>query len=298
MLAGATAFALPLNKGQRMHIKRGRGSDIKWHSIDSDGNTWFKGVCSLFDLKFEKSNDPQIADRLSQVLNEACRLNSDFLSQWYGFKITTNLEFSKDWGLGSSSSLVYCIAKWADVEPFELYDRTFGGSGYDIACAQSNSPLLYTRKEEEIEINYRDFFPKFADRLHFVYLGNKQNSRTEIDRFQKTRKNITSSRIDEVSKLSKVCAGAKDLQTFCEALEEMEALVSSDLQLEKIKTQRFSDFDGTIKSLGAWGGDFVIAASEQSPDRVNKYFQSKGLDTVIPFNQLVCQEEQEVALAQ
>ena len=29
---------------------------------------------------------------------------------------------------------------------------------------------------------------------------------------------------------------------------------------EKIKDKLFNDFDGEIKSLGAWGGDFILAS--------------------------------------
>ena len=203
MLEGATALALPLKLGQSMEVKRGRGSDIKWNAIDADGKVWFKGVCSLFDMKFEKSSDDVVAKKLSEILNEACRLNSDFLSQWYGFKITTKLDFCRNWGFGSSSSLVYCIAQWADVEPYELYDRTFGGSGYDIACARADSPLLYTRKEEEINISYVDFDPPFSRNMYFVYLGEKADSRDAIRHFESKRNKISSESISTMSDLSR-----------------------------------------------------------------------------------------------
>ena len=37
---------------------------------------------------------------------------------------------------------------------------------------------------------------------------------------------------------------------------------------------------GEIKSLGAWGGDFILAAG---PSDSNKYFEKKGFKTVIRF---------------
>lgn len=293
MLQGATAFAMPLKLGQSMEVKRGRGSDIKWNALDADGKEWFKGVCSLFDMKFEKSSDESIANRLSQILNEACRLNSDFLSQWYGFKITTRLDFSRNWGFGSSSSLVYCIAQWADVEPYELYDRTFGGSGYDIACARADSPLLFTRKEEEINISYVDFDPPYSENMYFVYLGEKANSRDAIRHFDSRRNKISSNSIASMSELSRSCAEANSLKEFTEVLSEVENLVAAELKLQRVQDTHFSDFDGIIKSLGAWGGDFVLAVSEMDSDSVKSYFSAKGLPLVKSFDELVyCENEQ------
>ena len=298
VLRGATAFALPVCRGQHLEVKKGRGSDIKWNALDSEGNTWFKGVCSLFDMKFEKSTDEQVAEKLSAILNEACRLNSDFLSQWYGFKITTKLEFNREWGLGSSSSLVYCIAQWADVEAYELYDRTFGGSGYDIACARADSPLLYTRNEENINISYPDFNPGFANNLHFVYLGQKKNSREAIAHFEKKSGGIKQAQIDEISELSRACAAARSLDEFSGILIETENIVSSLLGLTRVQDELFSDFEGVVKSLGAWGGDFALVASPLPAAKVASYFQNKGLDVIIPFQDLVAREGQPAAMAE
>ena len=56
------------------------------------------------------------------------------------------------------------------------------------------------------------------------------------------------------------------------------------LEQPTIKSQLFADFDGSIKSLGAWGGDFVLAASEQNP---TEYFSRKGYHTVINYCDMV-----------
>ena len=58
------------------------------------------------------------------------------------------------------------------------------------------------------------------------------------------------------------------------------------LMLKFCKIQAVNDFDGAVKSLGAWGGDFFLAASEMPFERVSKYFQTKGLKTVFKFNDL------------
>ena len=42
-----------------------------------------------------------------------------------------------------------------------------------------------------------------------------------------------------------------------------------------------------VKSLGAWGGDFVLAASAMDSAAITAYFKSKGLNTIIPYEQMV-----------
>ncbi len=225
---------------------------------------------------------------MSSILNHAVQLNSDFLSQWYGFKINTKLEFSREWGLGSSSSLVYCIAKWADVEPYELYERTFGGSGYDIACASADGPLLFTRTEEEIRINHLDFNPAFKDQLYFVYLGNKQSSAEAVAHFNAFENRINSGIINDMSQISKACAVATNLKDFTRCLNECEDIIHHELKLEKLQQSQFKDFEGTVKSLGAWGGDFALIASDLPRQKVEDYFNSKGLDKLFSFEELAC----------
>jgi hypothetical protein len=46
----------------------------------------------------------------------------------------------------------------------------------------------------------------------------------------------------------------------------------------------FSDFKGEIKSLGAWGGDFVMVISESDP---TAYFSEKGFTTVISYDEMI-----------
>ena len=50
-----------------------------------------------------------------------------------------------------------------------------------------------------------------------------------------------------------------------------------------MKKLKFKDFKGEIKSLGAWGGDFILASGDDSPS----YFKSKGYKTIIKFDDMV-----------
>ena len=71
---------------------------------------------------------------------------------------------------------------------------------------------------------------------------------------------------------------------FDEILDQHETLMARILNQTPVKKLLFEDFKGSIKSLGAWGGDFVLASGDhQSPH----YFKQKGFHTVIPFNQMM-----------
>ena len=52
----------------------------------------------------------KLTNRLVQILNAAKQLNPDFLNDNKGFKISTHLTFPKNWGLGTSSTLINNIA--------------------------------------------------------------------------------------------------------------------------------------------------------------------------------------------
>ena len=60
--------------------------------------------------------------------------------------------------------------------------------------------------------------------------------------------------------------------------------MSNVLEVTTIKESMFSDFDGVIKSLGAWGGDFILSISKEDP---TQYFREKGFDVVIPYEEMI-----------
>ena len=51
--------------------------------------------------------------------------NQDFLAELKGAVIETQLDFLRNWGLGSSSTLINNIAQWANVNPFDLQQKSF-----------------------------------------------------------------------------------------------------------------------------------------------------------------------------
>ncbi|GAB5552836.1 MAG: GYDIA family GHMP kinase [Saprospiraceae bacterium] len=283
VLNGALALAIPARYGQQFIIKESASTaPIRWESFDHQNQKWFEGYFNLNPLRVKESTDSAVAERLLQIFTALTQLNPESTFLKPGLSFQSYLEFPNNWGLGSSSTLIAALAQWAAVDPYDLLAQTFGGSGYDLACAISDQPLLYQIQKDTRQFVQVPFFPDFHDQLYFVFLNQKQNSREGIQRY---RTLVNPSEADRriVSQLTLDFLQAKDLKEFEAVMNEHENFVATKLQLPKVKAQKFPDYWGAVKSLGAWGGDFVLATSSKSRDATVSYFKEKGLETVIPF---------------
>jgi hypothetical protein len=84
--------------------------------------------------------------------------------------------------------------------------------------------------------------------------------------------------------LSEAFLTCNKLSDFEKLMMEHELIVSKTIQLKPIQQELFPDYFGQTKSLGAWGGDFILATgNEETPN----YFNQKGFQTVIPYRDLV-----------
>lgn len=280
ILDGAKGLALPTEKGQLLQIQDREDSRIQWESYDHRKELWFSMSCTI-DFKELEASDPKIAKHLIALLKRAKDLNSEFLS--HGLSAKSFLEFPRDWGLGSSSTLISTIAQWALIDPYQLLKGRFKGSGYDIACAQAKEAIIYSLEDSIPRSTPTQFNPDFADQLFFVHLGQKQISADAITAYQKIdfdKKAV----IEKINKLTDDFVNAKNCSEFQESINKHEALLSSVLNIQPIKEQFFSDYDGAVKSLGAWGGDFALmCGSKKTPS----YLIEKGFDIVIPFRDMV-----------
>jgi hypothetical protein len=72
---------------------------------------------------------------LISILHQGYLLNRNFITGSMGYNITTHLNFPKKMGTGNSL-LINNIAQWLQIDAFTLLNNSFGGSGYDIACAK------------------------------------------------------------------------------------------------------------------------------------------------------------------
>ena len=285
VLDGALAIALPTQYGQEMHITPSEREGIFFRSLTQEGIPWYEGQLFVGDTN-------PIAQTLERILSQAQRMQPNFLTD-QSVRVETRLDFPREWGLGSSSTLISMIAQWAEVDPYELLWNSFGGSGYDIACARASSPILYQLTEGKAKVYPIYYNPPFAASLFFVYLNKKQNSREGIALYQGLKKN-KKPLITQLSQLTEEIYRTHSLDTFSKLLSEHEAVLSSYLRLPTVKDSLFKDFSGTIKSLGAWGGDFVLAIGEES--YIKEYFISKGMQTILPFAQMILPTDREPIL--
>ena len=291
VLDGAKALAVPTTCGQNLTVESIQEPQLIWNSFTNTGECWLEIIFDLPKLRlvsatFETNNDggkDVIAEKLKEILLEVKKLNPSFLNSGEGALVKTKLTFPKNWGLGTSSTLINNLANWAKLNPYELLENTFGGSGYDIACAHCNTPILYTRNGIKPIVEKVNFNPIFKDQLYFVYLNKKQNSREGIQRFKTLKGNLTSE-IIQISKLTDALIKCSNLNDFEKLMVEHEQIVSKTIQLKTVQELLFADYFGQTKSLGAWGGDFILATgNEDTPD----YFKQKGFETVIPYQDLI-----------
>lgn len=287
VLDGALSLAVPTKFGQHFNVEEINESKIVWQSLDVHQNIWFETEFDITNNEISQStlNDNETSQRLQEIFKAVQQLNPIFFKNDKGYKITTALEFSKNWGLGTSSTLIHNISLWANVDPYRLLEKTFGGSGYDIACAQVGSTLTYqlSRNKDSRLIKPVVFNPVFKNHLYFVYLNEKQDSREEIKRYKKNTLNLTES-ISKVNQITKRIILCNSLDDFDKLIETHEQIISKIINQKPIKNRLFQDFNGSIKSLGAWGGDFILATSKTNP---TDYFKSKGFDTILSFNNIV-----------
>lgn len=287
VLDGVPALAVPTRYGQELQVLPEVGEGLFWRAAERKQN-WFMAKFSTTGP--EVTTDDSVAKRLWEILTAADELRPGALGEaTEGNSAATEMDFDRAWGLGSSSTLIAGVAAWLNVDPYALLERTFGGSGYDLACAVADGPLVYTRAAEpggSPGVEPVDWRPDWTAHTYFVYRNRKQNSREGIAAYRS--KNIGSGVKDEVGQFTTaLLEPALHPRAAAQILKEHEHLVGATLRMTPVQEEYFGDFPGQIKSLGAWGGDFIWAVSERPGEFVRKYFNERGLETVIPYGEMV-----------
>jgi len=296
VLEGAEALALPAKYGQSLEVvplktisKTTKSNRLLWKSVDEKDNCWFQCEFKLpnFTIKcktFMSKKEQEIALKLQEILLESKRLNPDFLIENQSFYVKTKTDFPLNWGLGSSSTLINNIAQWAKIDAFKLQFRVFGGSAYDIACAQNDTPIIYKLVNKKPVIKPVFFEPSFKKNLYFVHLNVKKNSRNAIKAYQKNLLNKENQIKDITEITKKILNMCLNLRQFEEIITQHEQILASILHQKTIKELLFPDYFGAIKSLGAWGGDFILATGN---DATPSYFKAKGYTTILTYKQMI-----------
>lgn len=285
VLDGAKALAIPTKMGQDLSVTETSQTNVMyWKSFDADQSVWFEDTLFVDAIIANQPSEhpTEVREVLKKILFEAHLLNPKVLPN-KGFQVETLLTFPRNWGLGTSSTLINNIAQWFEIDAFELLKKSFGGSGYDIANAQNNTPITYRLANNKPVVEVVHFKPDFANNMYFLYLNKKQNSKSAIANYYAKKHNIDALKSQINTITQKIVQGVNQSQLE-DLLQEHEAILSQILETETVKQCYFPDFKGTVKSLGAWGGDFVLVISDTNP---YFYFKEKGFSTLIPFQEMI-----------
>ncbi len=274
VLKGSLGLAIPTCYGQHLHFEPTDTSSLLWKSFDCKNKIWFQAE---FDhqLSILATSDDSMAAFLQHLLRKGFALSGE---SFQAGTVSTLLEFDRSWGLGSSSTLTYLIALWLGANQMKLHDATQNGSGYDIACASAKTAIVY-RKTEDIYIHPLRM-PEVYNQAFFVHLNRKQQSKPEVLQFLNS--NHSKSDLNRISEISTALTFVSTKAELISLLTEHEAIMSSLLNKPTVQAAVFPEFKGIVKSLGAWGGDFVMAVGDDAPN----YFKSKGYHTIIPFDKM------------
>lgn len=287
VLDGAKSLAMPVRFGQTLRVEMGDSiGKLSWQSQNPDGSRWFEAAFMWPDFQIMDASDEKTAQTLSEILRACQRQNPSFFIENQSFRVLTQNDFPREWGLGTSSTLIAALARWAGVDPYTILFETLGGSGYDLACAYAEGPILYQLEGQVPKVEPVVFAPKFSEQLYFIFLGKKQNSREGITRYRE-RAGENPEIIEKISWLTQQFLEAQTLEELEAILLAHEVLVSETIGLPRAKDLHFKDYWGEVKSLGAWGGDFVLVTSAQPEAETRAYFEQKGMEVIMPWRTMV-----------
>jgi len=286
VLYGAKALAVPLQFGQQMLVSEIKEQGIiMWETFVQD-KLWFSASFRREDMNILNHSNERTALIVRKLLKEGAGLNHDLSSGEKGCLVRNNIGFNMEWGLGSSSSLLSNLAAWLDIDLYTYYQRVFQGSGYDVFSARANTPISYQLKAKKPEIIKTTLKTAITNKLYFIYLGFKKDSQESVQKFRAGIRPDPKI-INEISALTDAMIDTSDANDFFEMMRLHEELLSGLLKQPKIKEERFADFKGEIKSLGAWGGDFIMAGTHISANELKQYFLNHNLPVIFKWDEIV-----------
>jgi hypothetical protein len=281
VLHGADALCLPLKTGQKLIADKSDDGLIHWKwSFHDDVLADFSLVASTLEVHEQRVGQAGWAVKLLTLIRAEA---GHFLAEGAHLHFV-NL-FPAEWGLGSSSATISSLCRMAKVDPFQVNQNLMGGSGADIASTTATNWFVY-RKTSPRPISWElPFSYQFPDNTYFIYTGKKQATASHLaEVHQKQNPHVVS-----WMQVNDFVYRFLAVPTIPEALKiiyEHELLIGSGIEKDPIGVD-FQDFPGKVKSLGAWGGDFFMALTQQSDKFVKNYFQQKGFQTVLNWKELV-----------
>ena len=283
VLDGALALAVPTQLGQEFFYEEfhDNRSLLVWEAYHQN-KLWLKTEIDYRKGLILSSNLKEPAEFIFKVLMKASELSETKFKNGDSYHLKTNLQFPADFGLGSSSTLMNNLAEWSGIDAYQLNDLTLGGSGYDIAVAKEKSAVLFQINDDQRISKPVNFNPDFKNDLIFIHLNQKQDSREGINLYRSKEK--SHELIESFSEITLKVLNTRTIEEFSDLMNLHEEKLSAFLGIQTAKEKFFRDCPSFIKSLGAWGGDFVM--SSIFPD-YGLYFSEKGFDTVFTWSELI-----------
>ena len=283
VMKGAMALAIPAKLDQELNVISTNSDFVNWKSFNKDNQIWYeekffldKGTL-IYHGKKNKMSDliVRLFDYIHKFNNPEKSIGNEFI--W-------KINFNINWGLGSSSTLINNLSKWAKVNPYKLLFSVFNGSGYDIACCDKSNPIIFQKKDDYLSVSDTTFNPNFLNNLFLIFLNKKQDTQKSVQNFLETDQSLSEG-INQINEIVHEIENVKDITTFESLIERHEKIIANILQMPTIQNEKFTDYNnGVIKSLGSWGGDFVLATGdEKSVD----YFEEKGFNTIRKISDLL-----------
>lgn len=279
---GALVLAVPTKLGQEFFFeeKQDGKSLIFWEAYHQN-KLWLKAVIDYKSWQILETNIASNAEFILKTLKNVQSLSEIKFKSSDTYHLKTNLQFPADYGLGSSSTLMNNLAEWSGIDPFHLNSISLGGSGYDIAVAKAKSAVLYQNKPQ-IHFEKVNFNPIFKNELIFIHLNQKQDSREGINLYKSKSK--SQELINVFSNLTKNILLCSELDKFSDLMTLHEQHISDFIEIPPVKSIYFADCAKFVKSLGAWGGDFVMSAKFEG---FEDYFWGKGFSTIYSWSDII-----------
>jgi len=268
----ARGIAMPTSFGQHLSVESYQGPEhLLWEALDHENQPWFTAG---FDIegRVMHSSSAAMAQKLRDFLAPVRHSNAWNAS----VRVRTKIDFPRLWGLGTSSTLCALLAQWANVEVLS-FRKLHGGSGYDLACAQASGAISYALINGEPEF-FRVQLPTVLASVVFVYRGAKQKTDSSLTLVE--RNPFSQAQCEEISWLSGAFLTVKSLEELESIIEQHERLISNHLGLERAVNGPFKGIQGQAKSLGGWGGDFVMLTRFEEN---RQWLESNGFTAIIPF---------------
>ncbi len=279
---GALVLAVPTKLGQELFFTENddQQSSVHWQAYHQN-QLWLDTKIDYKNWIIKETNNQKASEFILKVLKTVQTFSETKFKNDVSYHFKTNLQFPSDFGLGSSSTLMSNLGEWAEIDPFILNEESLGGSGYDVAVAKEKSAIMYSRFPER---TYHKivFEPSFKDELIFIHLNQKQDTREGISHYKS--KPTSTELINQYSELTKMIVKSQNLEEFSELMTIHEQKLSDFLGIPSVKEIYFPNCPSFVKSLGAWGGDFVLTSKFGD---YKAYFKSCGFDKIFSWDDLI-----------